>query len=132
MGLCVSRGMLIMREVLTVIGPTADPENRSASLPYAVREWCINTAAVNPATNSVFVPSEDGHIYRWDLVKNSLTQFLQLNAGIGEPYVPSIIGPDGTIYTLNGGTLSALGGLSGVRVTAASSMPDLRAVVAGQ
>jgi hypothetical protein len=55
-----SNGMLIMREVLTVIGPTADQENRSASLPYAVREWCINTAAVNPATNSVFFPSEDG------------------------------------------------------------------------
>src|SRR5947199_9935264 len=99
MGLCVSRGMLIMREVLTVIGPTADPENRSASLPYAVREWCINTAAVNPATHSVFVPSEDGHIYRWDLVSNSLTQFLQLNPGIGEPYVPSIVGPDGTVFT---------------------------------
>ena len=40
-----SNGMLIMREVLTVIGPTADKENRSASLPYAVREWCINTPA---------------------------------------------------------------------------------------
>ena len=81
--------MLIMREVLTVIGPTADPENRSASLPYAVREWCINTAAVNPATHSVFVPSEDGRIYRWDLVSNSLTQFLQLNPGIGEPSFPA-------------------------------------------
>src|SRR5439155_19632047 len=28
-----SNGMSIMREVLTVIGPTADPENRSASAP---------------------------------------------------------------------------------------------------
>ena len=45
-----SNGMLIMREVLTVIGPTAAVETRSASLPDAVREWCINTAAVNPAT----------------------------------------------------------------------------------
>src|SRR5262249_29091186 len=126
-----SNGMLIMREVLTVIGPTADPENRSASLPYAVREWCINTAAVNPATNSVFVPSEDGHIYRWDLVRNSLTQFLQLNAGIGEPYVPSIIGPDGTIYTLNGGTLSAMGSPNGVGVSLTSSIPDVRNVVTG-
>ena len=53
--------MLIMREVLTVIGPTPDQENRSPSLPLAVREWCINTAAVNPATKSVFAPSEDGH-----------------------------------------------------------------------
>src|ERR1051326_1671139 len=126
-----SNGMLIMREVLTVIGPTADPENRSASLPYAVREWCINTAAVNPTTNSVFVPSEDGHIYRWDLVKNSLTQFLQLNPGIGEPYVPSIIGPDGTVYTLNGVALSAMGNPNGAGVSLTSSIPDVRNVVTG-
>jgi Bacterial Ig-like domain (group 3) len=127
-----SNGMLIMREVLTVIGPTADKENRSASLPYAVREWCIDTAAVNPATNSVFFPSEDGHIYRWNLVSNSLTQFLQLNIGIGLPYVPTIIGPDGQVFTLNGGTLSAMGSLSGVGIALTSSTPDVRNVVTGQ
>lgn len=127
-----SNGMLIMREVLTVIGPTADVENRSSSLPFAVREWCINTPAVNPATNSVFVPSEDGHLYRWNLVNNSLDQFLQLNAGIGEPYVPTVIGPDGTVFTLNGGTMSAVGSLNGVGVALTSSTPDTRAVVTGQ
>jgi len=127
-----SNGMLIMREVITVIGPTADLENRSASLPLAVREWCIDTAAVNPATNSVFVPSEDGHVYRWNLVSNSLTQFLQLNAGIGLPYVPTVIGPDGQVFTLNGGTLSAMGSLSGVGVALTSSTPDDRSVVTGQ
>jgi len=127
-----SNGMLIMREVLTVIGPTADKENRSASLPYAVREWCINTPAVNPATNSVFIPSEDGHIYSWNLASNSLTQFLQLNAGIGLPYVPTIIGPDGQVYTLNGGTLSAMGSISGVGIALTSSTPDVRSVVVGQ
>jgi hypothetical protein len=124
--------MLIMREVLTVIGPTADKQNRSSSLPYAVREWCIDTAAVNPATNSVFFPSEDGHIYRWNLVSNSLDQFLQLNAGIGLPYVPTIIGPDGQVFTLNGGTMSAMGSLSGVGVALTSSTPDVRSVVTGQ
>ena len=127
-----SNGMLIMREVLTVIGPTADKENRSASLPYAVREWCIDTAAINPATNSVFFPSEDGHIYRWNLVSNSLTQFLQLNAGIGLPYVPTIIGPDGQVFTLNGGTMSAMGSISGVGIALTSSTPDVRSVVTGQ
>ena len=132
-----SNGMLIMREVLTVIGPTADKENVSASLPYAVREWCINTAAVNPATGSVYFPSEDGHIYGWNLASNSLSQFVQLNAGIGLPYVPTIIGPDGQVYTLNGGTLSAIGSVAvgsanavGIGVT--SSVPDVRAAVAGQ
>jgi len=55
-----SNGLLIMREVLTVIGPTVDDDHFSPTFPLAVREWCINTAAVNPATNSVFTPSEDG------------------------------------------------------------------------
>ncbi len=127
-----SNGMLIMREVLTVIGPTPDKEFRSASLPNAVREWCINTAAVNPATNSIFVPSEDGHIYSWNVASNSLTQFLQLNAGVGLPYVPSLIGPDGQVFTLNGGTMSAIGSVSGVGIALTSSMADVRNVVTGQ
>ena len=97
-----SNGMAIMREVLTMIGPTADYENRGPSLPLAVREWCINSPGVNPATNSVFMHSEDGRLYRWNLVTNSLDQFVNLNIGIGEPYVPNIIGPDGTVFTLNG------------------------------
>ena len=116
-----SNGMLIMREVLTLIGPTADDENFSASLPLAVREWCINTPAVNPATNSVFTPSEDGHIYRWNLASNAVTQWVQLGPGIGEPYVPTVIGPDGTVFTLNGGTLWALGNLNGDGVAVTSS-----------
>ena len=57
---------------------------------------------------------EDGHIYRWNLVTNSFTQTITLTEGIGEPYVPTVIGPDGIVYTLNGGTLFALGSLSGV------------------
>jgi hypothetical protein len=127
-----SNGLLIMREVLTVIGPTADQENRSTTYPYAVREWCINTPAVNPATNSVYMPSEDGRIYSWNLVSNSLTQFVQLNAGIGLPYVPTVIGPDGQVYTLNGGTLSAIGSITGVGISLTSSAPDVRNVVDGQ
>jgi uncharacterized repeat protein (TIGR01451 family) len=127
-----SNGMLIMREVLTMIGPTADAENRSPSLPLAVREWCINTAAVNPATNSVFTPSEDGRIYRWNLASESLTEWVMLGPGIGEPYVPTVIGPDGAVFTLNGGTMWALGNLNGVGVAVSSSTPDTRAVVTGQ
>src|SRR5439155_20224927 len=125
-------GLVEMREVLTIIGPTSDNEFQSASLPYAVREWCINTAAVNPATKSIFAPSEDGHIYRWNLAANSLTEAFTLGPGVGEPYVPTVIGPDGTVYTLNGGTLFVLGGLTNVAVAIYSSAPDLRSAVAGQ
>ena len=125
-------GLVEMREVLTAIGPTPDTEALSTEFPYAVREWCINTAAVNPATNSIFTPSEDGHIYRWNLATNSFSQVVTLGPGIGEPYVPTVIGPDGIVYTLNGGTLFALGSLNGVDVALASSVPDVRTVVVGQ
>jgi uncharacterized repeat protein (TIGR01451 family) len=121
-----------MREVMTVIGCTPDVEFQGTNYPYAVREWCINTAAVNPASRSVFAPSEDGHIYRWDLAANSLSEAFGLTGGVGEPYVPTVIAPDGTIYTMSGETLFALGGLTNVSIQVFSSAPDLRTVVAGQ
>ena len=121
-----------MREVLTLIGPTPDPDNYGPSLPYAVREWCINTAAVNPATNSIFVPNEDGRLYRWNVATNSFAQAVTLTAGFGEPYVPSLIGPDGTVYTLNGGTLFAVGPASGLNFILTSTVPDVRTCVTGQ
>jgi Bacterial Ig-like domain (group 3) len=124
-------GFVEMREVLTLIGPTPDADNYGATFPYAVREWCINTAAVNPATNSIFVPNEDGRLYRWNVATNSFAQEVALTAGVGEPYVPVLVGPDGTVYTLNGGTLFALGPLANVNVTVASSVPDIRTFVVG-
>jgi hypothetical protein len=127
-----SSGLLVMREVMTVPGPTPDPGNVGTASPHAVREWCINTAAVDPATDSIFTPSEDGNIYRWNLATNSLTEALTLGTGIGEAYVPTVIGPDGTVYTINNATLFAVGRLNGVGVAVTSSTPDVRSVVAGQ
>ena len=124
-------GLVEMREVLTVIGPTPDPGPDHNTFPYAVKEWCINAPAVNPATKSVFFTSEDGRSYRWNLVTNTLDQAVVLTPGIGEPYVPTVIGPDGTVYTLNGGTLFALGNVAGVDVTISSSSPDMRNAVVG-
>src|SRR5205807_1001138 len=117
-------GLVEMREVLTVIGCTPDVEYYGPAYSNAVREWCINTAAVNPAIRSVFAPSEDGHIYRWNLAENSLAEALTLGPGVGAPYVPSAIGPDGTVYTLNGGRLFALGGLTNVAIRLFSSAGD--------
>ncbi len=124
-------GLVEMREVLTVIAPTPDPDARPPTFPFAGKEWCINAPAVNPATNSVFFTSEDGHSYRWNLATNSLSQTIALTPGILEPYVPTVIGPDGTVYTLNGGTMFALGTVSGVNITISSSSPDLRNTVVG-
>jgi hypothetical protein len=125
-----SPGLVEMREVLTVIGPTPDPEEQT-DFPLAVKEWCINAPAVNPATKSIFFNSEDGHAYRWNLQTNSLDQAIALNSGIGQPYVPTVIGPDGTVYTLNGGTLFAMGNTAEVSITLTSSSPDMRDAVVG-
>jgi hypothetical protein len=80
----------------------------------------------------VFVPNEDGYLYRWDLATNSLAQGAPLTKGFGEPYVPTIIGPDGTIFTLNGGTLFAVGSPATTSINVDSSKPDTRDVVTGE
>jgi hypothetical protein len=99
-------GATVMKEVLTVLGPTADDE--FPGNPLAVREWCINTAAVDPVTRSAFVNSEDGKLYRWDLVGGTLADQLTLTSGIGEAYTPTLVGPDGTVYAINNATLFAV------------------------
>lgn len=87
----------VMKEVLTILGPTPDPSH-----PGGVVEWCVNTAAVDPLTKSVLVNSEDGWLYRWDLTTNTFTEKIQLQAdGTLEAYTPTLIGPDGAIYAIN-------------------------------
>jgi len=126
-----SGGLIEMREVLTLIGPTPETGAEQSMFPLAVKEWCINSPAVNPANKSVYFTSEDGRSYRWNLATNNLDQSVVLTPGVLEPYVPTVIGPDGTVYTLNGGTFFALGNRPGVNVTIDSSAPDSRAVVVG-
>jgi len=96
-----------MNEILTILGPTRDPD--FPGYPNAVREWCINAAAVDPYTNSILVNSEDGHRYRWDMNTNTLLEGLPLNPAFSEPYTPTLVGPDGTVYAINHGTLYAAG-----------------------
>lgn len=98
----------VMREVITVLGVTPDPEY-VADFPGAVREWCINTAAVDPITKCAIINSEDGKVYRWDFTTNALIQPITLTSGIGEAYTPTVIGVDGTIYAISNGTLFAVG-----------------------
>ena len=103
-----STGMPIMKAVLTILGPTPDP-NFDSTYPDAVREWCINSAVVDPATDSILANSEDGKLYRWDLATNTFTQVITLTPGIGEAYTPTLVGTDGTVYAINNATLFAVG-----------------------
>jgi hypothetical protein len=97
-------GTLVMKEVMTILGVTPDPNH-----PGGVREWCINTAAVDPVTKSVMANSEDGKLYRWDLTTNTFTQAITLSPGVGEAYTPTVIGADGTVYAINQAILNAVG-----------------------
>jgi hypothetical protein len=98
---------LVMQEVITILGVTPDPQ--FPGFPGAVREWCINTAAVDPITKSILANSEDGKLYRWDLTSNALSQVITLSTGIGEAYTPTVIGADGTAYAINDAILDAIG-----------------------
>src|SRR5262249_20139572 len=100
-------GAGVMNEVLTIAGQTPDSDFGGS----AVREWCINTAAVDPATDSVLANSEDGTLYRWNLATNSFTEKIVLTASIGEAYTPTVIASDGTVLAVNDATLFAVGSL---------------------
>jgi hypothetical protein len=97
----IPSGVLVMREVQTRLGPT--PEGSG------VREWCINTAAVDPLTGSVLANSEDGYLYRWHLPSNTFTERIQMNNGVGQAYTPTVIAPDGRVYSVNNATLFSIG-----------------------
>ena len=96
-------GLAVMREVLTILGPTFESGTSGP-----VKEWCINAAAVDPATKSILVNSEDGILYRWDLVGNRFSQRIQLTGGVGEAYTPTLIGADGAVYAINNATLFSI------------------------
>ncbi len=96
----------VMREVITVTGVTPNP---TVSFPNAVREWCINTVAIDPQTKSAIINSEDGVIYRWDFTTNTLIDRVRLTGGRGEAYTPTVIGSDGTVYAINDAILFAIG-----------------------
>jgi Bacterial Ig-like domain (group 3) len=112
----------VMQQVLTMPGPTPDTEWVNQGYPNARREWCIDDTAVDPATQSVFVNSEDGMVYRWNLATNTLTQAVMVGMGVGEPYTPTLVGPDGTVYAINGGSIFALGRQTKVYFSNVSSL----------
>jgi hypothetical protein len=103
-------GATVMQTVLTVLGPTPDPNARSEGYPNAVHEWCINSAAIDAANKRAILNSEDGNLYAWDFTTNNLTAQINLSAGYGEPYTPTLIAPDGKVYGINAAILFAISG----------------------
>lgn len=93
-----------MLEVMTILSPTADPGYAGG-----VKEWCVNTAVVDPVTRSVLVNNEDGQMYRWNLVTNTLSEQIRFTNGLGESYTPTALGPDGVVYAINNAMLFAVG-----------------------
>ena len=96
----------VMNTVLTVTGTTSTNNRHS---PNAVSEWCVNTAAVDPAGKCAVVNSEDGNLYRWDFTTNTLSPGLALATPTGESYTPTAIGPDGAVYAINDSVLYSVG-----------------------
>ena len=90
-------GVTTMKPVIAVTGVTPDPGNG----PNAVREWCINSAAIDTVNKCADVNSEDGHVYRWSFVTNKLSAGLRLEPSTSEAYTPTVIGPDGAVYAIN-------------------------------
>jgi hypothetical protein len=92
-------GITVMRAVRKVLGPTPDPQLGG------VREWCINSAAIDPIHHCAVVNSEDGKVYRWKFDNNTLSPGLPLAPPTGEAYTPTLIGPDGAVYAINNARL---------------------------
>jgi hypothetical protein len=111
-------GATVMQEVLTILGPTPNPPLQG------VKEWCINSAAVDRATKAIMANSEDGKLYRWDLTSNTLSQAVTLTLGLGEAYTPTVIGVDGTVYAINNAMLFAVGTYTAPADSSLSASPS--------
>lgn len=120
-------GVTVMNPALSILGQTPDSEH-----PGGVREWCINAAAVDPATGCVLVNSEDGTLYRWNLSTNTFTQQMHLAPPTGEAYTPTIIGGDGTVYAINDATLWAVASNAPPAITSQAYVANVYQLLLGR
>jgi hypothetical protein len=113
--------MPVMKQVMAFSSPSPDIGNINGGDPEAVREWCTNGTAVDPAADSIFVNDEDGYTYEWNLGTDTITHTVEVSAGYGVPYTPTAISPNGEVFSDNGGMLFGLGGYSNYSITMVSA-----------
>ena len=99
----------VMNDLVSIAGPTLDPRWAGPDYPDACYEWCVNAAAVDVAGHCALVNSEDGMLYRWDLLTNKLSEGVMLDGPRGQAYTPTIVGPTGVVYAINNARLFAVG-----------------------
>jgi len=93
-----------MKEIITLLGITP---NTGENL-EGVREWCVNTVAIDVPGKGAVVNSEDGHCYRWDFTTNAITDSLNLEPPTGEAYTPTLASADGIAIAVNNATVFAM------------------------
>ncbi len=98
-------GSTVMKEVISVVGVTPDGDGVGGK----VREWCINSAAIDVKGSAAILNCEDGLCYRWDFLSNTLSPGLYLSAGIGQAYTSTMIGPNGRSFAISNGILFCIG-----------------------
>jgi outer membrane protein assembly factor BamB len=103
-----SSGVFTMKEVMTVLGPTPD-QDFIADHPNAVREWCVNTAAVDVTGKCAILNCEDGHCYRWNFATGDLADGIQLTDGLGQAYTSTVIGAKGEVFAISNAKIFAIG-----------------------
>jgi len=98
-------GQTVMKVVLSIADPTSDPA-AGANADY---QWDTNSAAVDLANDSAYITDTDGQLFSWNFADNSLSQDIALGSPTSQAFTPTVIGPNGTVFAIDDGTLYAVG-----------------------
>ncbi len=73
-------------------------------------EWCIASAAVDPYGKCAFMNNENGILYKWDFVTNTLSEQIRMTNGALEAYTATAIAPNGYVIGVNMGQMDVIAG----------------------